>query len=152
MSLICTYDKARLFKTSVALTPLIVCPLLISKFWGHSDLILVLFGTISAIWLAGVVLTALRFKLIVTDDALTCRGRFTQRTISFSDITSVSLRQGRDRAGRSVGTSPLRELVINTHARTFVVSSIPLGNEAMEAVIENLQQNLPAQLWSSERS
>ncbi len=148
MSLIYTYDRARLFKISIALTPLIVCPLLISKFWRHSELILVMFGLITAIWLSGIVLTALRFKLTITDDSLTCRGRFTRRTITFSEITSISLRQGRDRAGRSVGASPLQELVIKTKTRTLVLSSIPLGNEAMQSVIESLQEKLPPQLWS----
>jgi hypothetical protein len=147
MTEIFKYDIARLIKISVSLTPLVLCPVLLSEYGGHSELIFTLFGSISLIWLAGIVVTAIRFSLRIDADALTCRGRFTKRTILFSSITSITLRQGRDRAGRFVTASPLRELVINTDRKTLVLSSIPLGNEGMERVIELLRDRLPEALW-----
>ena len=72
------------------------------------------------------------------------------RFIGIHKITSVSLRQGRDRAGRFVSATPLREIVITTQKKTLVLSSIPLGNEAMSAVIETLKEVLPADTLSSE--
>jgi hypothetical protein len=142
------YDIARLIKVSVSLTPLILCPILLSEYGGHADLVFTLFGGISIVWLTGIVVTAIRFSLQIDADALTCRGRFSKRTILFSSITSISLRQGRDRAGRFVTASPLRELVIKTRDKTLVLSSIPLGDEGMERVIELLQTRLPQELWT----
>lgn len=142
------YDIARLIKVSVSLTPLILCPILLSDFGGHAELVFTLFGAISLIWLAGIVVTAIRFSLQIEADALTCRGRFTKRTIQYSSITSISLRQGRDRAGRFVTASPLRELVIQSDNKTLVLSSIPLGNDGMERVIELLRARLPGEVWS----
>ena len=141
------YDTARLIKISVSLTPLVLCPVLLAEYGGHSELVFTLFGGISLIWLAGIVVTAIRFSLKIDADALTCRGRFTKRMIPFSSITSITLRQGRDRAGRFVTASPLRELVIKTDGKTLVISSIPLGNEGMERVIELLRSRLPEALW-----
>ena len=143
------YDTARLIKISVSLTPLILCPILLSEYGGHAELVFTLFGGISLIWLAGIVITAIRFSLRIEADALTCRGRFTKRVIAFSSITSISLRQGRDRAGRFVTASPLRELVIKTASKTLVLSSIPLGDEGMERVLELLKARLPPELWTN---
>ena len=143
------YDTARLIKISVSLTPLILCPILLSEYGGHAELVFTLFGGISLIWLAGIVITAIRFSLRIEADALTCRDRFTKRIIAFSSITSISLRQGRDRAGRFVTASPLRELVIKTASKTLVLSSIPLGDEGMERVLELLKARLPPELWTN---
>ena len=142
------YDIARLIKVSVSLTPLILCPILLSDFGGHAELMFTLFGAISLVWLAGIVITAIRFSLRIESDALTCRGRFTKRTIEYASISSISLRQGRDRAGRFVTASPLRELVIKSDNKTLVISSIPLGNDGMERVIELLRARLPEEIWS----
>ena len=142
------YDIARLIKVSVSLTPLILCPILLSDFGGHAELVFTLFGAISLVWLVGIVLTAIRFSLRIGPEALTCRGRFTKRTIQYTSITSITLRQGRDRAGRFVTASPLRELVIKSDNKALVISSIPLGNDGMERVIELLRSRLPEDVWS----
>jgi hypothetical protein len=142
------YDIARLIKVSVSLTPLILCPILLSDFGGHAELVFTLFGAISLVWLAGIVITAIRFNLRIESEALTCRGRFTKRTIEYASIRSISLRQGRDRAGRFVTASPLRELVIKADNKTLVISSIPLGDNGMERVIELLRTRLPEEIWS----
>ncbi|MGB0645959.1 MAG: hypothetical protein ACPGQS_02230 [Bradymonadia bacterium] len=142
------YDTGRLIKVSVALTPLVLCPVFLGRYGGHAEFVFTLFGITSTIWLAGIVLTALRFRLSVGDDMLVCRGRFTTRKVHYTDIKSIGIRDGRDRAGRFVTSSPLRELVIHANERSLVLSSIPLGEQAMQQVTELLRQRLPSELWS----
>ena len=142
-----TYHGPRIGRTIVALAVLVVCPLLISKYSEHGDLIFVLFGAISSVWLVAVALTAIRFKLVITDTHLTCRGRFTSRTIRYQDITTIRLRQGRDRAGRFSANTLLRELVIQTQKKRLVLSSIPLGPDSFEEVTMLLKSHLDADIW-----
>ena len=142
-----TYDGPRIGRTVISLGVFIVCPLLIAQFSTHDVLIFALFGTIAAIWLIGVLLTTLRFRLVLEDNRLTCRGRFSTRTINYSDITAITLRQGRDRAGRFSANTTLRELVIKTDKRTLVLSSIPLGNDGFEEVSVLLKSHLEQSLW-----
>ena len=144
------YDTSRLIRLSIALTPLIVCPIFLAEYGGHAELVFTLFGAISFGWLLGVVLTAVRFKLWITDHELTCRGRFSTRKLNFPDIQSVQIRQGRDRAGRFATGSPLTELVIASKDRKLVLSSIPLGEDAMTRLIEILKQRLPDSIWQNE--
>ena len=143
-----TYDGPRIGRTVIYLMVLIACPLLISQFSDHGDLIFVLFGSISAVWLSAVVLVAWRFRLDLKESELTCRGRFTQRTIKYSDIKSIRLRKGPDRAGRLSLSTPLNELVIRTDARTVVLSSIPLGTTGFEAVVKLLKARTDVAVWS----
>ena len=142
------YDTGRLIKISIALTPMVLCPVFLGRYGGHAEFVFTLFGVISTIWLAGIVLTALRFRLSVGNEALVCRGRFTTRRVNYHDIQSIGVRDGRDRAGRFVTSSPLRELVIHANNRKLVLSSIPLGERAMEQVTELLRQQLPPELWT----
>ena len=142
------YDTGRLVKVSVALTPLVLCPVFLGRYGGHAEFVFTLFGITSTIWLAGIVLTALRFRLSVGDGMLVCRGRFTTRTVQYTDIQSIGIREGRDRAGRFVTSSPLRELVIHAHSRKLVLSSIPLGEQAMRQVTALLRQQLPPEVWT----
>lgn len=143
-----TYDGPRIGRTVIYLMVLIACPLLISQYSDHGDLIFVLFGSISAVWLSAVVLVAWRFRLDLKESELTCRGRFTQRTIRYSDIKSIRLRKGPDRAGRLSLSTPLNELVIQTDARTMVLSSIPLGTTGFDKVIELLKSRTDVTVWS----
>ena len=145
-----TYDGPRIGRTVVALAVLIVCPLLLSKFSTHDVLIFTLFGTIAVVWLSAVLLTTLRFRLMLNEESLTCRGRFSSRTIRYEEITAITLRQGRDRAGRFSANTTLRELVIQTHERSLVLSSIPLGNDGFHQVVELLKSHLDAAIWQSE--
>ena len=145
-----TYDGPRIGRTIVSLAVLIICPLLISQFSSHDTLIFALFGCIATVWFGGVLLTTLRFRLVLGDTYLTCRGRFTSRTIQYDDITSISLRQGRDRAGRFSANTTLRELVIQTKKRALVLSSIPLGSDGFNRVSELLKARLDPSIWQSD--
>ncbi len=145
-----TYDGPRIGRTVVALGVLIVCPLLLSEFSTHDMLIFALFGSIAVIWFTAVLLTTLRFRLVLNEDSLTCRGRFSSRTIRYDEITAISLRQGRDRAGRFSANTTLRELVIQTDKRSLVLSSIPLGDDGFNQVAQLLKSHLDAAVWQSD--
>ena len=145
-----TYDGPRIGRTLVALAVLIICPLLLSKFSTHDILIFTFFGCITVVWLGAVLLTTLRFRLVLNDESLTCRGRFSSRTILYADITAITLRHGRDRAGRFLANTTLKELVIQTNKRALVLSSIPLGNEGFHEVTELLKSHLDTAIWQSE--
>ena len=143
------FHSGRLVRNFVSLVPLAAFPLVL-HLTGHSDSgFFILFGILAAGFVTGVVYTALRFKLSVDAEGLVCRGRVSNRRVKFVDVLSAKIRRGRDKPAGFMGPPPFRELVIETEAKSPVISSLPLGEEAFNDLLEILATHLPESVLAS---
>ena len=137
------FDPQRLLRNFLGLIPLAAFPVALHLTGELDRGLYALFGLIGAVFIGGVLFTAARFRMVVHDQGLECRGRIKTRRIAFSDVTSAYVRVGRDKAGRFMGPPPFRELVLVTSGKSLVISSLPLGSTAFDTLLSRLADALP---------
>ena len=143
------FDRSRMFRSLIGLLPLAGFPIVLHML-GHGDpAFFVFFGGVAVALIGGVVYTALRFKLSIDSSGLTCRGRINKRRIEFDSLSAVVLRTGRDKATRFMGPPPFRELVLQTGTKKLVISSLPLGEDAFDSILEAVSKHVDIALESS---
>ena len=144
------FHRGRLARNLTALVPIAGFPVVLHLTGRADSGVDLIFGTVGAAFLFGVFYSAARFKVTVDDDGLTVRGRIRRRHVAWTDIAEVELRRGRDKPQRFMGPPPFRELVLRIDAgggkrkRRLVLSSLPLGEEAFEAVVDAVTTRVPA--------
>jgi len=142
--LVFRYATGRLLRNMVGLLPLIGFPLVLHELGRSDPLLISLFGVLAATLVIGVLGSAARFKLTLDDAALTVRGRLRKRRVPYADIAAMTVRRGRGKPARFMGPPPFRELVLETEGKRLLISSLPLGEEAFEAVVAALDARVPA--------
>ena len=141
------FYPGRLWRNFVSLLPFAAFPVAL-HYMDKGDIALTIFFAILALAaLLTVLVTAFRFRMVVDDSGLRCRGRFRTRSIPFENITSAYIRKGRDKASRFMGPPPFRELVLKTTERQFVISSLPLGPDAFDELLSILADKLPDEVF-----
>ena len=89
---------------------------------------------------AGVLFTAVRFKLTIEADGIICRGRFV--VVEVRRHTGATLRRGRDKPTRFMGPPPFYELSLRTAQKSLVISSLPLGLDAFSSVVDAVAERI----------
>ena len=137
------FYPGRLVRNFVGLIPLIAFPVALHLI-GHDDPVVIgLFSFLAAGFVFTVLFTAIRFRMVVNEAGISCRGRVRTRNVPFDDITAAFIRKGRDKAARFMGPPPFRELVLHTDDRKLVISSLPLGPDAFDELMGILADRLP---------
>lgn len=142
--LVFRYSTGRLTRNMVGLIPLVGFPLVLHELGRTDPLLISLFGVLAATLVVGVLGSAARFKLVLDGAALTVRGRLRKRRVAYADISAMTVRRGRGKPLRFMGPPPFRELVLEAGGKRLVVSSLPLGEEAFEAVVAAIEARVPA--------
>lgn len=142
-TLVFRYANGRLMRNMVGLLPLVGFPLVLHELGRTDPLLISLFGVLAATLVIGVIGSAARFKLTLDGEALTVRGRLRKRRVPYSAIAAMAVRRGRGKPSRFMGPPPFRELVLETDEKRLVISSLPLGEEAFDAVVEALDARVP---------
>ncbi len=137
------YARGRLARNMVGLLPLVGFPLVLHELGRTDPVVITLFGILAATLVVGVLGSAARFKLTLDAEALTVRGRLRKRRVPYADIEGMAVRRGQGKPSRFMGPPPFRELVLDVGGRRMVISSLPLGEEAFEAVAATLSQRVP---------
>jgi len=144
------YARGRLVRNLVGLLPLVGFPLVLHEL-GQTDPVLIgLFGVASAALVVAVLGSAARFKLTLEDTRLVVRGRIRRRVVPYADVTRARVRRGRGKPSRFMGPPPFRELVLEADGKRLVISSLPLGEDAFEAVVSALGDRLPPESLPAE--
>lgn len=131
------FHARRLLRNLLVTLPLVAMPLIL---WvGRSDAALVwTFVVVAALGVAGVVWSAVRFRLTLDDRGLRARGRLQQREVLWAEVAAVKVRRSRDRA-----RAQFRELVLITDNRRLVISSLPLGNGHFDDLVHEVHARVP---------
>ncbi len=140
------FDQGRLVRNFISLVPLVAFPWALKTLGHVNESVILVFGLIAAGFGAWVLFTAMRFQLTVDEDGIWCRGRTRTREVKFNELESWEVRTGRGKPRGFFGPPPFKELVLRTRERTLVVSSLPLGEEAFDDLLDTLSQKLPADL------
>jgi hypothetical protein len=136
------FYAGRLIRNFIGLIPLVAFPVALHLV-GYDDPALIGFFAVLALgFVFTVIFTAIRFRMVVNEVGITCRGRVHTRNIPFEKITGAFIRQGRDKADRFMGPPPFRELVLHTNDRKLVISSLPLGPDAFDELLSRLADHL----------
>ncbi len=144
------FDTSRLWRNFLGLIPLAGFPVVLHLSGDLDRGLYILFGAIGLVFIGGVLFTAARFKMVIDADGISCTGRVKTRRIAFSDVTSAYVRVGRDKAGRFMGPPPFRELVLVTQDKNLVISSLPLGSTAFDALLSRLADALPEEVLAEQ--
>ena len=138
------YDRGRLARNLVGLLPLAGFPVALHLTGRADPWLYGLFGLGAAALVIGVLAAAARFKLVLDDELIDIRGRVRHRKVAYADIAEIGVRKGRGKPTRFMGPPPFRELVLQTTAgKRLVVSSLPLGEENFESVVQALLAQAP---------
>ena len=144
------FDLNRLWRNCLGLVPLAAFPLFLHLNNEVDPGLYLLFGLIAVAFAGWVIFTAVRFKMVLTDTGIECQGRIRNRKIDFHDVQSAYVRFGRDKAGRFLGPPPFRELVLVTADKNLVISSLPLGSDAFDTLLDRLAEALPGDVLVNE--
>ncbi|MEE2787536.1 MAG: hypothetical protein VX589_09370 [Myxococcota bacterium] len=136
------FDVRRTFRSLIGLVPIAGFPLILGVLGHHDPGISMFFLCVGLTLIAGVIYTAVRFKLTIDSDGITCRGRIHRRRIEFAELEGATLRRGRDKPTRFMGPPPFQELALRTDQKRLVISSLPLGSEAFTAVVEAVSKRI----------
>lgn len=149
------YSTARIFRNLSGLLALACFPIMLTLMGRSEPLVEVFFLGVALAFLIGVAWTVWRFRLSIDDQTLVFRGRLRTRTVAYDDILGVKVRIGRDKPQRFMGPPQFRELVLELEGRDLVISSLPMGEDAFEAVLQALGERLPSeriQGWNVEKA
>ena len=141
--MIIRYSSARLLRNLSAFAALASFPIMLTLLKRSEPLVEGFFFGVAIAFLVGVGWTVMRFRLSIDDDGLVFRGRLRTRKVPYDEIDGVEVRIGRDKPQRFMGPPPFRELVLKLHKKDLVISSLPMGEEAFESLLQALARRLP---------
>jgi hypothetical protein len=137
------FHGGRLARNLVAVLPLAGFPAALALTGRRDPVLMGLFGAAVLAVVAAVLISAVRFRLVLDAEGIDVRGRVHRRRLRWADVRAVKVRRRRDRTPRFAGPGPYRELVLITDHRRLVLSSLPLGDAQFDDLLAQVHARIP---------